>query len=152
MSEKVKRVVIPIAITLVVAGIAYGVGRFQGHMALGEARAEAEERASELEARIAQAQSELATCEQRAERLEARRRLHMALQELDALNFGYAQRHLHAAGRTLAAAAAGEAEIQELAQEMQDTQIAPTGQTEQQRGRIRELMERLDAALPSAEE
>lgn len=152
MSDKVKRIVVPIVITLVVAGIAYGVGRLQGHMQLEQARQEAEETAGQLEGQMAQAKGELAACTLRADRLEARRRLHMALEELNALNFGYAQRHLHSAGRTLAEAAPEDAKMQELGKELQDMQIAPTGQLEQQRRHVRQLIDRFDAAVPPAQE
>jgi DNA repair exonuclease SbcCD ATPase subunit len=152
MSDKVKRILIPIAITLAVAGIAYGVGRLQGHLHVKEVQGEAEETATALEGQVAEVRQELTTCTQRADKLEARRRLHMALEELNALNFGYAQRHLQSAGRTLAGAAPDDAELQTLATTLEEMQVAPSGQLEQQRQQVRKLIEQLDAAAPPAQQ
>jgi hypothetical protein len=151
MSEKLKRVLIPIVITVAVAGLAYGGGRLQGHMRTTQVQEQADQTAADLEGQLQQVRGELTACTQRADQLEARRRLHMAVEELNALNFGYAQRHLKAAGNILAEAAPGDPKMEAMAKELEEMQIAPSGQLEQQRQQVRHVIERFDAAIPPAQ-
>jgi hypothetical protein len=147
MEDKVKRVLIPIAVTLVAAGAAYGAGRLQGHLHVKDVQAQATEAEAGLQGQVDQARQELVTCTQRAEKLEARRLLHMGLEELNALNFGYAQQHLTQAGNVLASAGDDEA-MQALAKELKELKVAPAGQLEQQRQQVKRLIDRFDAAAP----
>ncbi|MFW6050050.1 MAG: hypothetical protein ACODAU_02680 [Myxococcota bacterium] len=151
MAKNVKTVLIPIVVVLVAAGIAYGAGRWQGSQQTEQVRSELNETKQDLEARLTRAQTSLTQCRAQADQLEARRRIHMAMEELAALNFGYAQKHLASAGNVLAETAAEGSELAELAKEVEETEIQATGQLEQQRAHLRRLVTRFDEIVPPAD-
>ncbi|MFW5924709.1 MAG: hypothetical protein ACOCV4_01010 [Myxococcota bacterium] len=151
MAKNVKTVLIPIVVVLVAAGIAYAAGRWQGGQKVKAVEAELTETRKQLESDLTETRSQLTECKQGESRLEARRRIHMAIEELDALNFGHAQEHLDEAGNVLAGAATGDAELGELAKELKAIDIEPSGQLDQQRNHIRRLADQFDQAVPPAQ-
>lgn len=151
MAKNVKTVLIPIVVVLVAAGIAYAAGRWQGGQKVEAVEAELSETRQQLESDLTETRNQLTECEQGVDRLEARRRIHMAIEELDALNYGYAQKHLDEAGNVLAGAASEGSELGKLAKELKSIDIEPSGQLDQQRNHIRRLADQFDQTVPPAQ-
>lgn len=159
MTSSTKNILIAIAAGLAAAGAAYGGGRWQGHVEADAVRAELEETRSQLGAqledtkkrlntKLEETRSNLSECNTRAERLEARRRLHLAIEELTALNFGYAQQHLKKAGEQLAASAGQDEKLRTLADEIQKTDLEPTADLDEVKNRLKDFAERFDELVP----
>jgi len=132
----------------VLAGLAtlYGVGRFQGH---AETQA-ADQRTQEAEKQKERATSEFDAQRDRAIRLEARRRLHLALIALDDRNYGIAEGHVERAA-TLLERAKGLPALDALAADLRGVKLAPSGEPSASREKVFVLVKRFDDALPPAE-
>jgi hypothetical protein len=132
-------------VLLVVAasvGVAYGAGRLQTSSAIDAA----EENASKAsEARTA-AEAKLLAVESR---LEARRRLHLALLQLEERNFGTAEQHLSAAAALLAKSKP-EGELEQLRAALASARLKASDDVAAQRSKIAGWISRFDALVPPA--
>lgn len=151
MAKNVKTVLIPIVVVVVAAGAAYGAGRWQGRQQTEKVQEELDSTRADLTAQLTATKAKLTKCTQKADQLEARRQLHMAMEELSALNFGYAEKHLKNAANILASSAPEGSDLAKLAQGIKDTRIQPSGQLDQQRQVLRHLTDQFDQLVPSAE-
>lgn len=79
--------------------------------------------------------------------LEARRRIHLAIIELDANNFGTAQAHLRGAAALLAAAPSTP-EVTSLATALQTLELAPSLDVPAQRAALTALASKFDSLRP----
>lgn len=143
-----KQIAVVASIAVSAAALAYGVGRFQG----GGKIAEAEERASAAAAASASAVAGsrvVADIERgKVARLEARRRLHLAMIALEDRNFGIAQEHVGAANAFLSSAKGADPEVQKLATDLGAFKIVATEDVGDQRKALLSFCKRLDDAMP----
>jgi uncharacterized protein HemX len=133
-----KRALIVILVVLASAGIAYGFGRLQTSSKIDAAEqkaAEAEKTAAAVEARVL--------------RLEARRRLHLALVQLEQRNFGIAEQHLTAAGALLEKSKP-EADLGQLRTELAGARLKASDDIAAQRAKIAAWAARFDELSPPA--
>jgi hypothetical protein len=137
-----KRALIVLAVVAASVGIAYGAGRMQTAGAIDSA----EERASQSLKAASAAQIRLREVEAR---LEARRRLHMALIQLEERNFGIAEQHLTAATAQLAKSKPS-GELEQLRASMADTRLKASDDVAAQRAKIAGWVARFDALVPPA--
>jgi len=124
----------------------YGVGRFQGHSETQSA----EQRTQEAQKQKERATGEFDAQRDRAIRLEARRRLHLALMALDDRNYGIAGGHVERAA-TMLERAKGLPALDALATDLRGTKLAPSGEPSASREKVTVLIRRFDEALPPAE-
>ena len=144
-SSRFKKVAIVGGVALATLATAYGVGRLQG---AANTRAADERAQGEVDKRE-QTEGALASEKARVQRLEARRRLHLALLALDDRNFGIAQEHVTAAGKLLTASAPEkDSELSKLASEITSEKLVATEDLGVQRGRLVGWARRMDAAMP----
>ena len=134
------------AVAAVALGAAYGTGRYQGH----QRTQAAEQKQAEMEKQKAVVTGEFDAQRDRAIRLEARRRLHMAQAAVDEKNFGIAHEHLNKAA-TLLQRAKGIPALDALAADLKTTNVAPGAQPNQSRDKVTALIRRFDEALPPPE-
>lgn len=167
--SKVKIILILVAAGLVLAGVGYGAGRIQGHMALkdaetthlraqetatkelsdvrGDLRQELAEVRTEAEQERGRLESKVATVSNRMERLEARRQLDRVLLSLDDRNFGIAQSFLeNAVARLTKVQETSEAE-DALIKTLAEDNVIVAGNLQTQRSRIREHINSFDTLL-----
>jgi hypothetical protein len=135
---RAKRWLIALASGSAVLGAAYGTGRFQTSSRVDEAQA------------IASAKAEQWTSEHASVlRLEARRKLHLALTALDSRNFGIGQEQL-AAAATLLAATHPEGELDKLQKQIASYQLKASENVGAERDAINDWIKRFDEAVPAA--
>ena len=134
-----KRVLIALAVVLTATGIAYLVGRLQTAERIDAAKAETREA---LEAK--------AGAERTLLRLEARRRLHLAIMALDRRNFGIAEQHLTAAARLLESSKP-EGELEALRNGIAARRLRASDNASDEQKQVRDFAAKLDELVPPAE-
>ena len=127
---------IGVAAVAVALGAAYGTGRYQGMLTTDAA----EKRAT----------GEFDAQRDRALRLEARRRLDLALRSVEERNFGVAEQHL-AKAKVLIGRAKGDAALDKLAAEIGEGKLPATDDLASTRDKLRGYLVAFDTALPPAE-
>lgn len=144
-SSTLKKALIGAGVGLFTLLAAYGVGRMQGTQTAKQAEKRAEEAAAERQ----QTKETLAGEQARVERLEARRRIHLALLALDDRNFGIAQEHVSAAAKLLEKSAPqADSELAKLATELSTEKLVATEDVGVQRRKLIGWARRLDEAMP----
>jgi hypothetical protein len=135
---RAKRWLVGLAAGAAVLGAAYGTGRFQTSSRVDEAQA------------LASAKAEQWSVEHSsALRLEARRKLHLALIALDARNFGIAQEQL-AAAAVLLAATHPDGELDKLQKQIAAYQLKASENVGAERDQVNDWIGRFDGAVPAA--
>jgi hypothetical protein len=134
----VKRALILLAVVAAATGIAYGAGRLQTASRIDAAEQQAQ-----------QAQQARASLEARVLRLEARRRLHLALIQLEERNFGSAEEHLKAAAAQLGQSKP-EGELEQLRAHLAQARLKASDDIAAQRVWIIAWATRFDALMPPA--
>lgn len=143
-----KQVALGVSAAIVAVGVAYGVGRFQGNAKVDDAERRANAAASASASAVASS-SIVADVERgKVSRLEARRRLHLAIIALEDRNFGIAQEHVGAARAFLATAKGGDPEVQKLATDLEAFKVVATEDVGDQRKALLAFCKRLDDAMP----
>jgi hypothetical protein len=127
-------------------GAAYGTGRYQGKLTTDAA----EQRASDKEAEKKRATGEFDAQRDRAIRLEARRRLHLAVLAVEERNFGMAEGHL-AKAKALLGRAKGDAALDGLANELGAAKLSATDDLGATRKKLLDWVTAFDTAMPLAE-
>lgn len=141
-----QRVLIGLGAGVVALGAAYGAGRYQGKLTTDAA----EQRAAETESAKKRATSEFDAQRDRAIRLEARRRLHLAALAVDDRNFGVAEGHL-AKASALLGRAKGEAALDQIASEIGSAKLPASDDLGATRKRVLDWVAAFDKAMPPAE-
>lgn len=144
--SRAKRALAAVGAAVVALGAAYGTGRYQGH----QKTQAAEQKQAETEKQKGVVTGEFDAQRDRAIRLEARRRLSMALSAVDEKNFGIAHEHLNKAA-ILLQRAKGISALDALAADLKTTNLAPGAQPNQSRDKVTALIRRFDEALPPPE-
>jgi uncharacterized protein HemX len=143
-----KKALIGAGIGLVAIAVAYGVGRVQG----GQATSAADERAKAAASEREKAGQALSDEKGVTQRLEARRRLHLALVALDERNFGIAEQHVAAAGKLIQKSGAPkDGEMAKLGDELASGRLVATEDVGSQRSKLLGWAKRFDATMPPAE-
>jgi hypothetical protein len=137
-----KRALVVLLVVAASIGIAYGAGRLQTSSAI----ASAEQRASEALTAKSAAEAQLAQVQAR---LEARRRLHLALLQLEERNFGTAEQHLSAAAALLAKSKP-DGELEKLRADLAAARLKASDDVAAQRAKIAGWISRFDALVPPA--
>lgn len=135
-----------LAAVAVALGGAYGTGRYQGMVSTDAAK----RRADEHEAEKKRVTGELDAQRERAIRLEARRRLDLALRSVEERNFGLAEGHL-ATARVLLGRAKGIAALDELAAGIGEAKLPATDDLATTRRKLLGYLDAFDGAVPPAE-
>jgi hypothetical protein len=147
---QLRRIAIGVVIALVAVMVAYLIGRAQ----MGRVASAAEQRADAVEAQLAAQQQDWRSAQDEVQRdvalLEARRRLTLALDALDARNFGISEQHLRAAAGWFEQARPS-GDLAALSQEVRQTRITVTEDLEQQRATLRGFVQRFDRLVPPPE-
>jgi hypothetical protein len=143
-----KGIGIGVVVALAVAGAAYGAGRFQGKAQVEDADRRAALATSASASAMTNANVLVDIERGKVARLEARRRLHIALLALEDKNFGIAQEHLTAARGHLAAAKGGDNEMTKIGSEIEQFKVPTTEDLTEPKKKILEWCKRLDEAMP----
>lgn len=141
--SRVKKVLWTLGGLVLLGGGAYFGGRLQMQQRVDAAGDQLAVATRELQAsheRQAEQQREV-------DELEARRRIHLSIIELDANNFGTAQAHLRAAAALLVATPSTP-EIASLASALQTLELAPSLDIPAQRAALTALASRFDGLRP----
>lgn len=139
-----RAIAIGVGVALAGAGAAYGFGRYQGVREVREVEARAS--ASASAASNASVMTEIERG--KVARLEARRRLHLAIIALEDKNFGIAQDHVNAARGHLASAKGSDNELQKLTGELEAYKVPAAEDISEPRKKLLEWCKRLDNAMP----
>lgn len=111
----------------------------------------AEKRATEAKKTTEKKVSELSVERDEVARLEARRRLHLALVALDSRNFGIAQEHLTAAASLLSKSHPDKSsDLAKIAAEITGYHLKASEDVGAERDRLMGWVRRFDAAMPPA--
>ncbi len=145
-ASKGNRIVWGVGAVALAIGAAYGTGRYQG-VVTTEA---ADQRAHTKDEERGRATREFDAQRDRAIRLEARRRLHLALLALEDRNFGTAETHVGKA-KAFLERAKGDPGLDKLAQDLANTKLVATDDLGASRQKLLDLVKAFDAALPSPE-
>lgn len=137
-----KRALIVLLVVAASIGIAYGAGRLQTASAVSSA----EEQASQAQQGRSAAEAQLAQVQAR---LEARRRLHLALLQLEERNFGTAEQHLTAAAALLGKSKP-EGELEQLRVAVAGARLKASDDVAAQRSKIAGWITRFDVLVPPA--
>ncbi len=137
-SKRAKTYAIGAAVLVVVALGAWGIGRLQGMGPASEAREQARVASEDL---VRERTSVL--------KLEARRRLHLALLAIEERNFGIAEQELSAAAELLKQSAGDNAELGKLASEIAAQRVPASQDLAAPRSQVLGFARRLDQLLPS---
>jgi hypothetical protein len=143
-----KGTAIGVVVALVAAGAAYGAGRFQGRAEVRDAEARASAAASGSASAVALAGVTADIERGKVARLEARRRLHLAMIALDEKNFGIANDHVVAARGHLVAAKGSDNEVGKLATELEAMKIAAADDVTEPRNKLLGWIKRIDDLMP----
>ncbi len=143
-----KNIAIGVVVALAAAGAAYGAGRLQGNAKVEDAERRAAAASSASANAVTNANVFVDIERGKVARLEARRRLHLAIVALDEKNFGIAQDHLGAARSQLAGAKGADSELQKLGSELEAFKIPTADDVTEPRKKILEWCKRLDALMP----
>jgi hypothetical protein len=143
-----KGIGIGVVVALAVAGAAYGAGRFQGKTQVDDAERRAAAAGSASASAVTNANVAVDIERGKVARLEARRRLHLALVALDDKNFGIAQDHLTAARGHLATAKGSDSEMTKIGSEIDQFKLAPADDLTEPKKKILEWCKRVDDAMP----
>jgi F0F1-type ATP synthase membrane subunit c/vacuolar-type H+-ATPase subunit K len=145
-TSRAKRMMVGAAVGIGALGVAYGAGRLQGKLATDAA----DRRTEEANQQRQRASGEFDAQRDRALRLEARRRLHLALIAVEDRNFGIAQSHLDKAA-TLLGRSRGNAKLDSLTGELEKDKLGATDDVGAIRQRLLGYVREFDEALPPAE-
>lgn len=145
-----KGVGIGVVVALVGIGAAYGVGRYQGNVLVKDAEARAAAAASGSTSAVALASVSADIERGKVARLEARRRLHLAMIALDEKNFGIANDHVAAARAHLLAAEGSDNELGKLAGELEQMKIVAADDVTEPRNKLLAWIKRIDELMPPA--
>jgi hypothetical protein len=138
---------IAVGVALLLAGAAYGVGRYQGVAKVNEADARATAAASASANAVSSTRMALEIERGKVARLEGRRRLHLAMLALEERNFGIAQEQLAATRKELASAAGGDNELTKITSELDAFKVVATDDVGEQRKKMLDWCKRIDATL-----
>ena len=144
-----KGIGIGVVVALVGIGAAYGVGRLQGRAEVRDAENRAAAAASASASAVALAGVAADIERGKVARLEARRRLHLAMIALDEKNFGIAQDHLVAAKGFLTSAKGSDNELGKLASEIEAMKIAAADDVTEPRAKLLGWVKRIDELMPA---
>ncbi len=144
----VKGIAIGIGVAIAAAGIAYGVGRYQGEARVTEAEQRALSAGSASSAAVLGSKVSVDVERGKVARLEARRRMHLALIALDDRNFGTAQEHVTIARSWLASAKGADVEVLKLGADLEAFKVVASEDVGEQRTKMIALCKRLDDLLP----
>jgi len=143
-----KEIAIGVSAAVVAVGLAFGVGRYQGSGRIEDAERRAGVAASASASAVA-ASSVSADIERgKVARLEARRRLHLAIIALEDRNFGISQEHVAAAKAFLVSAKGADPEVQKLGADLEAFKVVATEDVGEQRKALLAFCKRLDDAMP----
>ncbi|GAC1299416.1 MAG: hypothetical protein NVS3B20_20800 [Polyangiales bacterium] len=134
---------------LVVAALAYGVGRAQGSAGVDDAERRAATATATSSSAVAAVQGVLEGERNRSALLEARRRLHLAIVALDERNFGIAQEQLDGAHAILVSVERTDPSLQEFAKDLAALKLAASDDVGEQRVKVLALCKKLDARMPT---
>lgn len=145
--KKAQRVLIVLALFVLALAVAYTVGRVQTASHVTEAK----QKVQQIDKSQKQTRSQLDSEKALVDRLEARRRLHLALLAMDQRNFGIADQHMHVAARLLARSkpAAG-SDLAKLQHRVAAFKLVATEDLAGQRQKILDLVHRFDELVPPA--
>jgi hypothetical protein len=143
----VGKVLTVLGLLLAALGVAYVAGRLHTASKIDQADARAVAALDERD----RVRKDVAVEHAAIQRLEARRRLHLALIAVEARNFGIAQGHLDAAAALLAQGSAGApAGFERLQSDLRATRLVATEDLGVQRQRILDWVRRFDELAPPA--
>ncbi len=147
--KQAERVGVTAAIALALLGAAYGFGRYQTASRIDQVEQDASQARQQAQREFDGLKAQMQDVQQKLVRLEARRRLHLALMALDARNFGIAQTHLDAAKQLLLQSkpADGTA-LAKLAGSIGELKIVASEDVSAERQRILGFVDQFDAAMP----
>jgi hypothetical protein len=145
--SRVGKVLTVLGLLLAALGVAYVAGRLHTASKIDQADARAVAALDERD----RARKDVAAEQAAIQRLEARRRLHLALIAVEARNFGIAQGHLDAAAALVAQAGTGApAGFEQLQRDLRATRLVATEDLGVQRQRILDWVRRFDELAPPA--
>jgi len=145
--SRVGKLLTVLGLLLAALGVAYTAGRLHTASKIDEA----DERAGTALAERDRMRKDVAAEQATIQRLEARRRLHLALVAVEARNFGIAQGHLDAALALLAQGSTGApAGFEQLQRDLRATRLVATEDLGVQRQRILDWVRRFDELAPPA--
>lgn len=144
--SRYKRLLAGVVGVIVTILASYGIGRFQGAQSTNAAE---ERTKAEAEAR-SRATQEFDAQRDRAIRLEARRRLHLASVAVEEKNFGIAREHLTKCA-TLLERSKGIAALDDLASRIRKQPLAASDDVAAARAELASFTRAFDQALPPAE-
>jgi hypothetical protein len=143
-----KQIAIGVSAALVAVGVAYGVGRVQGSGQIDQAESRARAAASASASAVAASNVAVDIERGKVARLEARRRLHLAIIALEDRNFGIAQEHIGAAQAFLASAKGADPEVQKLVADLGSFKVVASEDVGEERKVVLAFCKRLDDAMP----
>ncbi|MBI2388702.1 MAG: hypothetical protein HYV09_03710 [Deltaproteobacteria bacterium] len=143
-----RNIAIGVGVALVTAAGAYGVGWYQGKSRADDAERRAVAASSASASAVSSAGVTLDVERGKVARLEARRRLHLAMIALEDRNFGIAQEHVGSARAFLASAKGADPELQKLGGELEAFKIVATEDVGDQRKALLAFCKRVDDAMP----
>lgn len=138
---------------IVVGGICYGIGWWQGRVALTEARGQYESRITELQQQTVGLSAQLTEARQRALLMGARSDLYRAAADLDDRNFGLAEQSVNGAAKALAQVeelGPVSPELRSLREKLAGTDLTVAENLESQRATLLGLAGELDSAMGAA--
>lgn len=141
-----KSLAIGLGALIVALAASWGTGRYQGKL---ETEA-AEKRAADRDTEKKRATTEFDAQRDRAIRLEARRRLHLASLAVEERNFGVAESHL-AKASSLLGRAKGDAALDKLAGELAGAKLSATDDLGVTRAKVLAWVKAFDEAMPLPE-
>lgn len=143
-----KQIAIGVGAAVLAVGVAYGVGRFQGNGKIDEAERRATAAASASVSAVSASSVAVDIERGKVARLEARRRLHLALIALEERNFGIAQEHVGVAKAFLVSAKGVDPEVQKLGAELDAFKVVASEDVGEQRKALLGFCKRVDDAMP----
>jgi len=143
-----KQIAIGVSAAVLAASVAYGVGRMQGTGKIDEAERRASAAASASASAVASSGVAAEIERGKVARLEARRRLHLAMIALEDRNFGIAQEHVGVAKAFLVSAKGADPEVQKLGADLDAFKVVATEDVGEQRKALLAFCKRLDDAMP----
>jgi hypothetical protein len=143
--SKPKRILLVVGLIAVAAATGYAAGRLQ----TADLIRQAESRYQELDRKRQTAQEELRSEQQKVQRLDARRHLHLAILAVEERNFGIAQNELELSNKLLSQSGPAQNDaLAKVAAQMQGQKLIATEDLSVQRQKLLAWVRALDAALP----
>ncbi len=146
-TDKIRGIIIGVALALMGMAIAYGVGRLQGATATASVQEELKTAEEEQKREASMLQDRVSALQRRVELLEARRQLHLSLIALDARNFGTAQGHLEQAASQLSNAKQATPGLEEIVAGLGALRLVASEDVAGERARVLVQAAALDAAI-----